>query len=280
MSDKKVSQLDATTTLKDTDLLVVSSDNGDATYSSKKITGLNASTSIAHNNLASKQGGTTNEFYHLSAQDYSQFDHTGNIIIPKTANAGIKVDLSSPTFGWKDLLGSIHARGTGAADPSFNVYNGNLRGYQFSVNDEVWVEFHLPHDYVPNSNIFIHTHWSHKETGITGGSVTWGLNVSYAKGYDQGSFANIVTTTIQQNASTTQYQHMIAEVQLSSLSPTASQLDSAYLEIDGILLVRVYLSANNMTGYTPVREPFLHFVDIHYQSTQMSTKDKNYPFYT
>jgi len=199
----------------------------------------------------------------------------GQIIINSATGNGIKVDLTTPTFPYHDLLGKIHAKGTGANNPTWAVYRTPIWQYQFSVNDEVWVEFHMPHDYVPGTEIYIHVHWSHKETTVTSGGVTWGFNSAYARGYDTEAFSDPTTpVTIYQAASTTQYQHMIAEIQLSS---GGGLIGTSPLEIDGLLLVRTYLSANTMNG-TP--EPFLHFVDIHYQSTNIGTKYKNTPFYT
>ena len=34
--------------------------------------------------------------------------------------------------------------------------------------NEVWNEFHVPHDYVPGSDLYIHVHWS-QITVDTGG---------------------------------------------------------------------------------------------------------------
>lgn len=56
-------------------------------------------------------------------------------------------------------------------------------------------------------------------------------------------------------------------------------IDSNLFEIDGVIIVRSWRDAAR-TADTLNVAPFLHFVDCHYQSTQMSTKTKNYPFYT
>jgi hypothetical protein len=203
------------------------------------------------------------------------------ITVPKASGSGIKIDTASAGYGWHDLLGAIVARNTGLTAPGFVVYRGGIYAYQFAVNDEAFIEFHMPHDWAPGTDIYIHAHWSHTATTVTGGSVTWGFEVSYAKGHNQAAFSAPVTATILQNASTTQYQHMIAEVQLSAASPSASQIDTDNLEVDGLILCRVYLSANAITvsgGAVP--DPFLHFVDIHYQTTNVGTKQKAPNFYT
>jgi hypothetical protein len=205
----------------------------------------------------------------------------GKLVLPKTTGLGIQVDLAAPTFPWADITGEIISRGVGATDPAFSTYIGNIKQYQFAVNDEVWNVFHIPHDYLPGSDLYIHAHWSHNATTVTGGSVTWGWDVSSAKGHNQAAFIATVNPTILQNASTTQYQHMIAEVQLSAGSPSASQINNSTIEPDSLIICRTYLSANGMTvsgGGVP--DPFLHTVDLHYQSTGIGTKAKAPNFYT
>lgn len=204
------------------------------------------------------------------------------LVVPKTSGLGIKVDTDNPTFGWRDLLGEVTIRSPAVfIDPTLAVYRGGLRQYQFTVNDEIQNTFHIPHDYVLGTDIHLHFHWSHIATTVTGGSVTWGTEVSYAKGHNQAAFSAPITATVQQNASTTQYQHMLAEGQLSAASPSASQIDTDNLEPDGVILIRTYLSINGITvsgGAVP--EPFLHYVDIHYQSTGVTgTKSKVPSFY-
>ena len=203
-------------------------------------------------------------------------DDSGSIVLPQTTGVGLKVDDAAPTFGWRDITGDVTTKGLGAANPTFATYRTPVSGFQFSVDDEAWFTFHMPHDWVPGSDLFIHAHWSHIATTVTSGSVSWAFTCLWARGFDQAAFSAPVTATATQDASTTQYQHMIAEVQLTAASPTANQIDTDLLEVDGILLVHCKLSANSMNG-TP--EPFLHTVDIHYQSTNMATKNKAPTFY-
>jgi hypothetical protein len=207
-------------------------------------------------------------------------DASGNLVLPQTPGTGLKMG-TSPVFGWVDLTGEITLRGTGASDPTFAVYYGGIRKYQFGVGKEVQHDYHWQHDYVPASTAYIHAHWSHAATTVTGGSVTWGMEFIWAKGFNQMAFTAPKTITVTQNASTTQRQHMIAEVEFTSNGGDATHLDYNLLEIDGLLHVRTFLSANDMTvsgGAVP--DPFLHYVDIHYQSTGRSSINRNYPFYT
>lgn len=201
------------------------------------------------------------------------------LVLPKASGNGIKIDNTTPTFGWRDLRAEIRTRGVGGTDPNDTTHRGNIKAYSFSVNDEAWIEFHIPHDYVKGTDIHLHFHWSHNSALVTGGNITIGANVTYAKGHDQAAFHAEITTTLSPDASTIQYQHMVSEIQLSATSPSASQIDTDDLEPDGLILARVYLSANNIASSGAVPDPFIHEVDVHYQSTNIATKDKVPDFY-
>lgn len=216
----------------------------------------------------------------------------GMPVYSKASGYGIQTDPASPTFGFKDLVGAVQTRSP-STEPTFTLYNGTIAAWRFPTAagvKEIFLEFHMPHDYVPGSNIFIHTHWSQNVVDTGGpagvpGNVKWYWDVTYAKGYGtpggaaRGAFSTVITTSVIQQGSTTQYGHQIAEVQLSATTPSGSQLDSDDLEIDGLILVRCYRNSGDVDD-TLDQNPWLHFVDIHYQSTQLATKDKNFPFYT
>jgi hypothetical protein len=231
----------------------------------------------------------------LGAATGTSVSLTGNVsaetlTLSKATNKGIKVDTTTPTYPWHDLLGPVTIRGTGGSDPAFNIYRGGIREHQFNAGNEVFLDFHIPHDYVPGSDLHLHFHWSINGTTragaaagtVTGGTVTWGGEITYAKGHNQAAFgAPVTSTVVSGTTASTLYQHYITEVQISASSPSGSQIDSDDIETDGLLFVRAYLSANNITvssGSVPA--PFLHFVDIHYQSTGIGTKNKAPNFFS
>jgi hypothetical protein len=206
-------------------------------------------------------------------------------VLPKTSGKGIAVDTTTPTFGYRDLLGDVKVLSPGANDPIVAVFRDAIRAFSFSnaVMNECFMFFHIPHDYVPGSDIFIHTHWSQNVVDSGGaagvpGVVKWSFEVSYAKGHDQAAFPASFTTYVTQTASGTQYRHMLAEVQLSAASPSAVQIDSDDLEPDGIILVRCFRDPGDGAD-TLNQVPFLHYVDIHYQSSNIATKAKAPNFY-
>lgn len=205
----------------------------------------------------------------------------GSALIPSTSGVGIKTNPASPSYMWKDLIGNIGLRG-GGSDPAMNTYRGNVRQYQFAVNDEMQMVFHMPHDWVPGTDLYIHIHSSHTATTITGGTFDFTFEFLFAKGFNQSAFSAPVTSaTIACPASTTQYQHQVTEIQITASSPSVNQINNSVIEVDGLLIGRLKFTANNSTisGGAPVL-PFVHAVDIHYQSTNIGTKNKAPNFYT
>ena len=198
---------------------------------------------------------------------------TSGLVLSKTTTTGIKVDPVSPTWGWRDITSEIDARGSGANDPTFTVYTGtNFYAHQFSATtmQQVYVTYHVPHDYVPGTDIYLHVHWSNAAATPITGFVIWGFEYSYAKGHNQAAFPASTTVTVTQACPATRYQHNIAETTAITISE---------LEVDGLIMVRVYRDAA-AGGDTCTDAVFLHTSDIHYQSTNMATKGKSPDFYT
>lgn len=203
-----------------------------------------------------------------------------NLTISKNAENGIKVDTDLPTFGWRDILGNVTQLNIGASKPTFATYQDSLRQFQFAVNKEEYFEYHIPHDYLQGSDIFLHLHWSHIGAFVTGGTITFEYELSYSKSHNQAAFPASVTGNIVGTASTTQYQQILSEVQVSAASPSGSQIDSDNLEPDGLIIARIKVTSNDLTvseGGTP--DPFIHYADIHYQSTNIGTKQNAPAFY-
>lgn len=206
-----------------------------------------------------------------------------SLVLPKTSGIGIKVDEATPTFGWKDLLGRIDPRDAGATAPTLAVYRaGQVREYAFAANDVADLQFHMPHDWVPGTDIYIHVHWSHHGTAISG-SLVVDFFTTFAKGFGGAIFPAEVRTTLTVStpnvATIPQYSHRINEIQLSAASPTANQIDTDNLEVDSLLLINMRTTTIPTITGGATNEPFIHHVDIHYQSNGMATKNKAPNFY-
>jgi hypothetical protein len=207
-----------------------------------------------------------------TAAHFNSLAQEEDMRVSAASGEGIKVDLVNPTFGWRDLTADINVRGTGAADPTFALYGATaMRQYSFSANteQEVFFVFHVPHDYVPGTAIHFHAHWSNAAATPNTGNVVWGFDYSFAKGFNQEAFPAMTAITVTQASPATRYQHMVAETTAVTI---------ATMEVDGLILVRGYRKAADAAD-TCTDAVFLHTMDIHYQSSNMATKNKAPSFY-
>lgn len=208
-----------------------------------------------------------------------------NLVLPNTAGYGIKLNLSNPDFGWKDLIGDITPKFSGPGAPSRTAYTaaGNVFDFSYANNDVVDINFHIPHDYAQGTDIFIHAHWSHNATSTASGTFAATAYHTYSKGHNQANFSaekNVTySVAIADIAAMPTYRHRVDEVQLSTNGGSASLIDTATIEPDGLIKVTFKVtSIPALTGGTA--KCFVHQVDLHYQSTQLATKNKTPNFYT
>jgi len=184
---------------------------------------------------------------------------------------GFEVDTETPTFGWHDIIGSPQEPVTGTGKPSWvQIATSGVYCWSFATNDTQTYIFHIPHDYVPGSAIHFHTHWFGSQTA--GNSTRWKFSYLYAKGHQQGAFPTTATSVYaQQVQNTTAYYHMIAETDAVTVTG---------LEVDGLLLVQVTRIAPTGGPSDVSGSVFVPCIDVHYQSTNMATKQKSPDFYT
>lgn len=212
----------------------------------------------------------------------------GSILIPKNSNIGIKIDEDNPQFGWKDIIGQIIPRSGGQAAPAFTAFRGTkVKEYAFSNTDLIDnITFHMPHDYVPGTDMYIHIHWGHNGTAISG-TFAGNFYVMYSKGYTQSGEVFNSEITIPWSLSTPdittypQWAHNIHEIQFTNDGGDATHLDSNKLEVDGLIVVSFdTTTVPTITGSASSNLPYVFTIDIHYQSTEVATKNRNYPFYS
>lgn len=216
-----------------------------------------------------------------------------NLTLSKEPGEGIKVDLDAPTFGFADLLGDQFSKNTGGTKPVLTTYipAQQIEAWRFSDGDEAYLSYHIPHDYVPGTDIYLHIHWSQTYDSVTGGTLDFKYFAIYAKGHNQTSGsvfgpATPITATFSSididdsNGGLNQYQHHLTEVIISGASATGALFDRDDFEPDGVIELTFEMDANNLTG-AAVTDPFIHYVDIHYQTTGViGTKSRAPDFYT
>ncbi len=204
------------------------------------------------------------------------------LVLDKASGVGIKVDNTTPTYPYRDIVGQMNA-GAGATAPTLSTFiGGSYRSWSFAAGDKIDINFHIPHDYAPGTDLFLHYHWSHNGTAISGNIVAT-MAHTYAKGHNQASFSAEKTLTYTYAtvniATTPRYIHRIEELQLSQVGGSATLLDTSLIEPDGAIGVSFTMTtAPTITGGAP-NNPFVFFVDIHYQSIGIGTKAKAPNFY-
>ena len=191
---------------------------------------------------------------------------------------------------WKDLLGQVVTRRTAGTRPAFGTFMGvALDAFHFSATDAVNFYFHIPHDYAIGTDIFLHTHWGHNGTAISGNMI-WTAEVTISNrtaAVPHGSFKTPITTSMNSNTISgamnitnyPQHCHCVEEIQLSSATPSASQLNTADLLIDGVVHMNFAATAIPIITGSATNEPFLFFVDIHYQADMEGTLNKDPDYY-
>lgn len=208
----------------------------------------------------------------------------GTLNLQKDTGKGIQIENA---YGWRNLIGDITPRQSGTEAPTLAtlVASGSnlLKAYTYQAADKGDCIFHIPHDYAPGTDIFIHSHWTHNGTNISG-ALQIDFIATFAKGHQQASFhtpkvcpLNVTGLNIT-NCPT--LMHRVDEVQLSTAGGSSSMLDTSLIEVDGLILVTFVVNTiPSISGSSYSNRPYLLTVDLHYQSTGIPTKNKSPSFY-
>lgn len=212
---------------------------------------------------------------------------TDFIEFTNASGSGIKVNTAAPTYPWRDLEGLIYPDAvTPANGPTLTLFRTGLYQYSYTDGKQCHFSFHMPHDWAPGTDLFLHVHWAHNATGVAANTLTWAFTMSYAKGFAQDLFDAPITPSITYAlvdlTTTPQYQHKVTEIQLSATSPTAAQFDTDDLEVDGLIVGTMVMGipAASFSGGTPDEAIYIFTIDLHYQSTGIGTVAKLPNFYT
>lgn len=208
-----------------------------------------------------------------TSETFSSMEGSPIVLDPATGAAYTYCPTVSPSVnelgarsGWNDMLASLSAgRAIGANAPTWAVLRDGIYAWQFSAStmNEIWVNMHIVHDYAPGTVIYPHIHWT--TAGTNTGNCRWGIEYTFAKGFNFEAFPATTTLYLLAAGSGVAYRHYITEVDISAALPA--------METDGILLMRVFRDAANVLD-TLTDTAFGLFVDLHYQSDGMLTNEK------
>jgi hypothetical protein len=184
----------------------------------------------------------------------------------------------SERIGWKDMVSDPHTHGAGARDPVEGTidacfYRALGFGNQGAGNEhEVYTSFHVNHDYMMGTPIYIHTHWTGGNTTATQ-AVRWGFQYTVAKGHGQQAWSPTGTTVFVTTAMNgTAYMHYVSEV------ADADAIPAANLEPDSVILLRAYRDSSNAAD-TWTGTAWMTTLDCHYLSDRQTTPGKAPSFY-
>jgi hypothetical protein len=182
-------------------------------------------------------------------------------------------EISSSGY-WEDYTADLSTARPGLTNPPDVVLLQNIPCYAFDpgTNEDVSINFHIKHDFKLGTKIYPHMHWS-PGTSTNTGVVRWGFEYTLAKGHQQEVFPATTTIYVEQAATGSAHQHMIAEV------AEVDAIDSASLEPDTIIRMRVFRDASHVND-TFTGDAFGFQVDLHYQRDRVGTKNKAPDFYT
>lgn len=216
-----------------------------------------------------------------------------NIIVPPTSGLGVKrmATAGAPGTtddGWDDLMMLMWYDTAGGDAPSPTPIRGtgtNARALFFSAADKCDVNAHWNHDLVPNTDVYLHVHWLHPGTSISG-TLTVDYYLTYAKGHQQATFPAEKQVTVSHSVSIgsyPQYQHNISEVLLATTSPTANQFDRSLMEVDGCFQGTLIMGTLPTISGAPAgsaNEIAIIRTDLHYRTTGIKgTKNRSPSFY-
>lgn len=187
-------------------------------------------------------------------------------------------------LGWDDIIGDVIPKTLGVGSPQLVTFIDDVRWFSYAAGEDGDIVFHLPHTYARGTDLFIHVHWAHNGTNISG---TFDLrtHLTYARGHNQPAHGNfhsdvenhIVVSNLSL-AAMPQYRHRIDEIKISTPGGAATLLDTNILEPDGLILCHYDVDViPNITGGSG--EPFIFCLDIHHQVDRIGTLNKSPDFY-
>ena len=191
---------------------------------------------------------------------------------PSDPDIGITV---GGEWSWKSIEPDIRLDGLGS-DPSMALYQGNIRQLQFTTGNSISFGYTMPYDYILGTIPYIRMRWSHNSAIVTTGNVGGLLELTYAKGFNQGTFMTPIAMAMNGPASIIRYQNVTIEGPIGAPGGAGGLLDSTLFEPDGSFLASLALNINTMDGGAL---PFLHSIGLLYQSGIIGTKNKEPNFW-
>jgi len=179
--------------------------------------------------------------------------------------------VSGEEYGWNDNIQWFsNARGNGTTEPQWRDMGNGHYGYNFTTGEELFINYHILHDYKQGTNAYPHIHFIVDQTMTAGQQITWRFGYVIAKGHAQGQSLTVAETTFDMTYTATG-----AEIAGEHLLLECSDLQAFdVIEPDAIVSARVELISENVAGLV-----YGIMCDLHYQTDRHSTLNKAPDFY-
>lgn len=246
--------------------------------STVRITGL--ADPVANTDAATKSYVDTRPIDALSDVSIAQ----GNLVHGQapTWNAST-AQFENSVLVWKDLIGTFDVRSGGGATP-YTIYQYDTAGnfWEYATTDGVnkisqaFLSYHVPHDWLPGTDMFIHLHLS--TTATTTNTCAFVVRAGVAQsGSSIPELTTIGTITKTFAGANDIRRHYVVEIPLTGIG----LIDLNDMDIDSIIFVQLYYQRGaNGDNMGNTEKTFLHFMDIHYQGdgTLTGTVNRVAPF--
>jgi len=183
-----------------------------------------------------------------------------------------------PASGWQDMLADLVRGKPGGTSPTWGTFKNGTEAWKFADSqvESLHVSFHMPHDLAftfPSADgtvgapkLYPHIHWS--PSGTNTGTVRFGIEYTYARGYGIDAFPASTTIYLEASGSGVDCDHLITE------TTDAAAIEDATHETDALMKVRVFRDGTHAND-TFTGGVFIHYVDLHYFSDGLLTNERN-----
>jgi len=176
--------------------------------------------------------------------------------------------------GWIDIRTSLVDSASLPGTPGYTKFTDDgagstgiyARAFDDTVEESLLTAFHIPHG-VADTEVYPHVHWSPMTTGT--GTVRWGFEWVYARGYSQEAFGSTSFEYLEQAGSGAANSHQVIENETPITLPTIGP--------DGMILGRLFRDCTHPND-TYVGDAIGLFMDFHVYVDRFSTPNRNYPF--
>jgi hypothetical protein len=177
--------------------------------------------------------------------------------------------LSNPV--WDDYrIGASVIQIGPANQPSWDVFIGSIRMPAFAVNEEVFFDIQLPHDWKPGSQIRPHVHWAPNGAVVANNDqVKWAIEYEITD-MDEvyGGTATITGEETMAVPGIVQKHHFLTEI--------GAPLSMTGFEESCVMICRLYRTAASAQEYAG--DAVLLSFDLHYQKEKQGTYNYEPPW--